>query len=50
MTNAQAVATINRVEAQMIAEMTKAEYAEYMAIPAEDRKIMLYVAFKMAQA
>lgn len=51
MTNAQikaAVEQINRVESQMIATMTDAEYAAYMAIPAETRKQMLFMAQKLA--
>ena len=51
MTNAKitaAVAQINRVEAQMVAAMTDAEYRAYMAIPAEDRKQMLFMAQRAA--
>lgn len=46
----QAVETINRVEAAMIREMSDAEYAAYMAIPADDRKAMLYAAYKITAA
>jgi hypothetical protein len=44
----EAVATIRRVEAAMISEMTSAEYCAYKKIPAEDRKHMLYIAYKLA--
>jgi hypothetical protein len=44
----EAVAQINRVEKQMIAAMTQAEYQAYMAIPEETRKQMLYMAYKVA--
>lgn len=53
MTNAkinQAVEAINRVEKQMIAAMSKAEYKAYMNIPVDTRKAMLYKAYKVANA
>ena len=45
----EAVATINRVERAMISEMTAAEYAAYMEIPANERKAMLFAAFKVTR-
>ena len=42
------VEQINRVERAIIANMTDAEYAAYMAIPAETRKQMLYMAQRTA--
>ena len=45
-----AVTAINRVEKQMIRGMSDAEYRQYRAIPAEDRKQMLYMAYKLAAA
>ena len=50
MTTAQAAETIRRVEKQMISEMTAQEYDRYMQIPEDERKAMLYVAFKVAGA
>jgi hypothetical protein len=43
-----AVEQINRVEKQMIAEMTEDDYRAYMAIPEDTRKMMLYMAQKAA--
>jgi|GEM_PF-7043821 len=44
-----AVETINRVEAAMIAEMTDAQYSAYISIAEEDRKAMLYAAYKITR-
>lgn len=44
----EAVATINRVEKQMIENMSDEEYRMYMSIPTETRKQMLYLAYKTA--
>lgn len=46
----EAVETINRVENAMIAEMSDAEYGAYMSIPEDDRKAMLFEAYKTANA
>lgn len=41
-----AVETINRVERQMIAEMTDFEYATWASFSKEYRKQFLYLAYK----
>jgi len=47
--SAKAVETIRRVENSMIEGMTEAEYVEYMAIPEETRKRMLFAAYRITE-
>lgn len=49
-TPAEAVETIRRVEDSMIEQMSDAEYVEYMAIPEETRKQMLFAAYSMTES
>lgn len=46
----EAVETINRIERQLIAGMSETEYRAYIAIPEDDRKLMLFAAYQAANA